>query len=90
MSKVWIRSKTLPVYAVRAQFPHADSTGCHGVGLWVGAVGDERLRLMGGEAGSTREVEKIPRRVTKITHHALQALASGTVRLIDINKFVRV
>ena len=60
----------------RAQFPHADSTGFLGDGLWDGVIGDDRLRLVGGQAGSTCQVEKIPRGITQLTDHPIQTMAA--------------
>ena len=46
--------KTLPVGMARAQLPHADSTGFLGNGLRNGVFRDDRLLLVGGQAGSTQ------------------------------------
>ena len=60
----------------RAQLPHADSTGSLGDGLRNGVFADDRLRLVGGQAGSTSQVEKIPRGITQLTDHPIQTMAA--------------
>lgn len=54
MSKGRSEPKILPVGMARAQLPHADSTGSLGDGLRNGVFRDDRLRLVGGQAGSTQ------------------------------------
>ena len=69
---------------VRAQFPRANSSDTLGNGFWSGNIGDGWLRLLGSKTGSTRQVEKIPRRIAQITDHPFQTLAVRGVRDIKV------
>ena len=60
----------------RAQLPHADSIGSLGDGLRNGVFGDDRLRLVGGQAGSTQPSGKIPGGITQLTDHPIQTMAA--------------
>jgi len=76
MSKGRSEPKILPVGIARAQLPHADSTGSLGDGLRNGVFRDDRLLLVGGQAGSTHASGKIPRVITQLTDHPIQTMAA--------------